>query len=351
MKFKLLLGILFIMEIKCVQSQIIITSSDFANIGTLINQSTDKTPAASITPGSSGENKVWDFTELQSDTSITIHYVDPASTPFANNFPQANMCGYIPDSMTAFVNKSNSSVQLLGASGDFIGNGIEVPMVFNNPETMITLPATYNTAFNDTSSYNIKIKYGLTVLGIKIDSARQKENCYITSIIDAWGTIKTPDGSFPCLRQNNFRHVVDSTWVKYPAILGGWKLFQSKAYDLRTYTYYINGAGYAFVNLKYYPDSTEVDWTRVNPTNLPQKEDTKIQIFQGENDEICINNIENKGIQVSLVDITGKLLYISSFNSNSIIKIPYQINKNCLYLVKIMDRDGHTKIVKYNKHK
>ena len=111
----------------------------------------------------------------------------------------------------------------------------------------------------------------------------------------------------------------------------------------------INSPGYAFVNLKYYPDSTEVDWTRVNPTNLPQKEDTKIQIFQGENDEICINNIENKGIQVSLVDITGKLLYISSFNSHSIIKIPYQINKNCLYLVKIMDRDGHVKIVKYNK--
>src|SRR4051812_5433102 len=46
-------------------------------------------------PGSSGTNQTWNFSNLNIDTNSaqTTIYVNPATTPYAANFPTANLAG------------------------------------------------------------------------------------------------------------------------------------------------------------------------------------------------------------------------------------------------------------------
>ncbi|HNW97185.1 MAG TPA: T9SS type A sorting domain-containing protein [Bacteroidales bacterium] len=331
-----------------INAQITISQTDFASIGTTLNQATDKSPGTSITPGNTGGNQVWDFSALQADTTITIHFVDPATTgSLSSNFPQANICAVINDSINPYLKSTSSSVQLLGATGDLVGNGVIAAVVYSNTETMLTFPTTFNTSFTDTSYFNQKIYYGKTYLGLNVDTVRQVEHNYITSTIDAWGTVITPDGSFPALRQNMRKITNDSTWVRVKYI--GWlsAVQRVNTIDQRYYTFYTNTIGNALVNIKYYgTDSTKVDWTRVNTTSsnsLTEKEKS-INIFSTiVTNKIQIYNPKNSEIKSKLFDYTGKEILSTEFENNSIINISINNLKNGFYLLNVYNKSGKIK--------
>jgi len=83
--------------------------------------------------------------------------------------------------------------------------------------------------------------------------------------MDGWGTVTTPKGPFPCLRQNVLKRSVDSTWAKI--VVGTyhyWTLLYGDTSATRTYSYISNITGGPIVEIELWADSAtaiyEVRW-------------------------------------------------------------------------------------------
>ena len=88
---------IFIMLIGCTAfAQITITSSDVANIFAIGNSVTiyDDSLQSNVDIGSTGGGNNWDFTSLQYNSTVNLESIDPATSPYINDFPSANICNY-----------------------------------------------------------------------------------------------------------------------------------------------------------------------------------------------------------------------------------------------------------------
>ena len=78
-----------IVETPIQNSSISIVSSEFPIVGDVIERMIDTVPTYDI--GLSGENVIWDFTELANGIPITNELLDPANTPYATAYSEANI--------------------------------------------------------------------------------------------------------------------------------------------------------------------------------------------------------------------------------------------------------------------
>jgi len=77
-------------------AQITITNGDISNMFAVGNSTTihSDTLQSTIDIGSPGGGNSWDFTNLQSNLMLTLEIIDPATSPYINDFPSANICTY-----------------------------------------------------------------------------------------------------------------------------------------------------------------------------------------------------------------------------------------------------------------
>lgn len=140
---------------------------------------TGQTP---IAPGAAGANASWDFSSLSAGS--TINYTTSACPGDADcgTFPAANEVVNISNFGKAFYNKTSAMMEQVGETG-MQGQ----PTTFSNPMTWLQFPVTFNQTFTDA--------YAMTTpTGSRIGT--------VNSTIDAYGTLKTPAGTFPnVLRQ------------------------------------------------------------------------------------------------------------------------------------------------------
>ena len=95
-------------------------------------------------PGASGANVTWDFSGLVIDSTSTLTYVDPATTPMTDSFPTATLAlaeggGYAYRSFDA-------------TGGYYLGyhQGGTSPVVdYSDPELTFQFPCTYGTQWDD----------------------------------------------------------------------------------------------------------------------------------------------------------------------------------------------------------
>lgn len=273
----------------CAQAQITITQNDFAATGTIITM-TDDTLPATLTLGTSGPNQTWDFSALNSHLSYQYHFVNPASAPFAPTFPTANLVIDVTGSgYFYYLNNTTSALMAVGQSGDFLDNGNPMAIRLNPPDKILEFPATYQSTFSNTMSYDETIYYNMVVSGYQIDSVRMKSVQQKNSVIDAWGSLTTPEGSFPCIRQKTSNATTDTSWGLVN--IGGntmWVEFDNGFKIEDIYSWYANGVGMPLVEITY--DTTnntaiEASWVMTNLTYdendqaLLQNKNNTLQIF------------------------------------------------------------------------
>jgi len=210
-------GLLFVN----VQAQITITQNDVAIIGDTIYWAVDTANTSSppnVNVGTaSGTAQNWDFTAIQTDREDTIIYIDPATGPSSNDFPNANLAAGDANNAIYF-SKSSTSVKVEGLAGDALTPGSPVSVAYNPPQTVLALPSTMNTTFTSSTEWTATLD--AAALGVQqppvgsIDSVRIKHNSTITSIVDAHGSVVTVSGTFPdCLRKFDTDYTRDSIWL------------------------------------------------------------------------------------------------------------------------------------------
>ena len=139
---------------------------------------------------SAGANKTWDFSGAteNGDAPILEAWVHPGATTFGGDFPTATIASTDPavetDSADAnYYILSNTALSNVG-SGSVFGNSYYSPA-----QEALRFPLTYNTAFSSISDIETSVE-GLPVNGTSA----------MDVIVDGWGTLITPFGTFQALR-------------------------------------------------------------------------------------------------------------------------------------------------------
>ena len=195
-------------------AQITINRSDLGNLigKTYIGVNTE-TNVEDISLGNGGPNQTWDFSALINDYEDTIPFVNPATLPCAAEFPTANL-GIAQGGGASFLVDNNNFIQVIGFCDVDLVNGNSL-VKYNGPETIVSFPLTYNSTH---SGQSISIyKEASDIPGA--DSIRVTSTNNYNFIIDGWGNVTTPVGTFPCLRKKQTSIYLDNVEIK---IGGNW---------------------------------------------------------------------------------------------------------------------------------
>ncbi|HTL81459.1 MAG TPA: hypothetical protein VL651_07130, partial [Bacteroidia bacterium] len=235
-------------------AQITVTSADVAPIYTVAIQANDTTPT--VTLGSAGTSQAWDYSALNDQRHDTITFTLPQFTPLGSSFPMSNLAAVNGSGNAAnvtYLKNSASMLEIWGEAADPFGTG-NMAIPFNNSETFLTFPSTYNTAFTDTATALVQMYYGQDPgIGFTVDSFRIHIWVKKTSVNDGWGTITTPSmNTLACIRQNILRVEADTVDIY---AFGNWAPdFFDQLDSNRLYDHWANGAGFPVCELTDYQD-------------------------------------------------------------------------------------------------
>lgn len=228
----------FFLCVSMLNAQITVQVSDFANANDTVRLSLAN--AFPIDLQNTGPNANWDFSQLtaQSQTLKEYNPIDfgsiliiatfgpIASTPYKASYfnpttelPIDQFSAFLPveiSNLNQYTRRTNAQITSIGYSIDVQGQG--VPFKSDTIETRYALPLHFNDTYTSRGYTYIDLN---PATDIKFIQHRQR-----TSVVDGWGTIQTPIGSFSALRIRHDIAEVDSiyqtffgagTWIAPPA--------------------------------------------------------------------------------------------------------------------------------------
>jgi hypothetical protein len=252
-----------------------------------------------------------------------------------------------------YLNNSSTELELLGLS-DGITNVISL-----DPETNITFPSVYNTAFMDTAATTAVLSRAqaqplvTVVIPTYIDSVRIVSNTTISSKMDASGTLSTPFGVFSALRQNLTRTTSDLVYAK---ISGSWNAspLLTQNDTSWTHSFWSDNVNAKFPLVTYDLKnmgtalSGEVVWTAAyNVTSGIEELTTKtIKVFPNPAKDILTLDLEENIEIVSIIDITGKTVFVHAAMTNNKLNIDFLQTGTYFLRIQTSDFVGVSKFIK-----
>ena len=210
MKKLIAIGILTFVALKS-NAQITILSSDIAAAGDTVRYSET---SSLINSNQSGPNQVWDYSNLIPLNQDIQSFYGPNQLPFTYRLQFSSMTFGFSESLLpnlgnmgptnmlsdpyTFVKKSSNAYVYLGRGASV--QGIPLSLVYTPKDTLYKFPMNYLDSF----SGNYAGSAGFAALGSLAQIGNRK------SLVDAWGTLKTPYGTFDCIRIKSEVTEIDS---------------------------------------------------------------------------------------------------------------------------------------------
>ena len=195
-------------------AQITITSGDVANMFAIGNSATihEDTLQSSIDIGSPGGGNSWDFTNLQSNSMLTLESIDPATSPYISDFPTANICNY--NSSTIGGNLSEIwTYSKLNGQFDLLGN-VFISSAFPDVNKITYDP--YRRQYEHPLTINSQWSHSYTQTLWLNGTPLFPTSVSISTIVDAYGTMTIPGGaSYEALRIREELTILGITTVNY----------------------------------------------------------------------------------------------------------------------------------------
>ena len=199
------------------KSQITITSSHMPSANDTIRYSTVLT-AAGVDFKTTGENKVWDFTKLNSSSQDVYQYKNSTNTPYVINFGFTSIGLKLADSLgggqmglkdvCTLFKKSTTKWEAVGIG--FQLSALPFPQAgkHTNTDEIYQFPLNYK----DKDSATFSLKVPLTAVIVNIGNYFQDGNRVNT--VDGWGKISTPyKSNIDCIRIKSVINEKDSIAV------------------------------------------------------------------------------------------------------------------------------------------
>jgi hypothetical protein len=309
---KSLLLTLFAIGVIQANAQITITTADIAVPVKVIYQSTDST-STTLNAGSAGTNQTWNMASLADDVRDTLNFIPynwaPNSTFSSSNLvvQQGSIGVYL------YLLNNASALSILGthATLNFGATPITLNQINNPAEKIISFPYTYNSGFTNNYVTNTPpFATGAAIAGV--DSARMRSQVHKVAVVDAWGSITTPLGTFPVVRSKEYKVTHDTTDV-HNSTFGIWiPNIQTTADSSATYTFWANSVGFPLVTVNM--DSAgvaDIQWLRSIPAVGINEYTSAVQTNVYPNpaqNEINVAVDPSMVSAVQIYDIMGKLV-------------------------------------------
>ncbi len=334
-------------------AQISITSTDVAAPTTVIYQAND-TLHTGISVGSAGASQTWNMSTLATNWIDTLTFLPYSAAPNAL-FSTANLLvkqGW--QGNYAYAVNGAASLRILGDSAtvNVMGTNIAVNQRNFPAEKLATYPFTYNSNFVNNYRTFAKFYYGQTVtymgLQVQVDSIRDHSTTNKTVVVDAWGTLTTPLGTYPVIRSKETKIVHDTSdaYVVIPFIGSSWQNVSTSADSVTQYTWWANGLGFTLATATM--DSTggikSIKWLMA-PTSVGVNEFTAASsenIYPNPaQNEINILADASKQKSIQITDIAGRLIETITI-TNNLTTLNTSAYANGLYTFSIIGKDNAT---------
>ena len=343
--------------------QITVIDTDLVDVGDVIFQATDNTPASTINIGNTGINQTWDFSTLQESSTGNLLFISPIGTTYENQYPNANLCMNDNGSLS-YYNKTSTGLFIHG-----IGD-----TVFNSPALFYPLPLTYNLSVSDGPVVIIDNAITGPVLNSAIppstvaalsnglanraDTALIKITNTTNFLVDASGTMTMPLGTFDALRLKSTKYTNSEldiycsdtisgigTWINnipfssIPLLAG----FSNNATEYK-YEWITNDPSVAFLLVEIIVDSADniingVSFQTTAPSYINESNQDIFNIYPipatyNLNLESTIDNITT----YKMYDLNGNLILENTFTKNT--KVDLNNMAKGSYLLNIITEKG-----------
>ncbi|MEI8231472.1 MAG: T9SS type A sorting domain-containing protein [Actinomycetes bacterium] len=331
-----------------VSAQITITTADIAVPTTVVYQATDTLPTISV--GSAGTSQTWNMTALGTHVTDTLTFLPYSAAPNPL-FSTANLLvkqGW--QNNYAYAINNAASLRILGNAGtlNLFGSPVNLTQRNNPAERLANFPFTYTTSFTNTYRTFAKFYLGQTIMGFQVDSIRDHSTVNKTVVVDAWGTLTTPLGTYPVIRSKETKithDTVDAYIVVFPPF-GTWNdAISTSADSVTSYTWWANGLGFslATATMDSLGGVKRVQWLMQAPTTVGVNEYTAALIENvypnPAQNEINLLTDASKTKSIQVFDIAGRLINTYAV-SNNLMTINTADYANGLYTFSIVAKDN-----------
>jgi hypothetical protein len=209
-------------------SQIIVTSANLPNIGDTVITAED---FGNYSPGASGASQNWNFANVAGMPDMLLGFIDPLTTPYQSSFPSSNICAQVDSATYYYLNRSVNGLAAVGY--------VDAGMVYPYNKMLLPTPLNYLDTITNTQilfQWDTLLVPPLPSIlaGIPgpytIDSIKSIYGNTDKYIVDGWGQVQLPNGTFDALRvfetsfefENTLFKITDtltglSQWIQDPA--------------------------------------------------------------------------------------------------------------------------------------
>jgi hypothetical protein len=231
-------------------AQITLQVNDFATANDTVRMSLAN--PLNIDLQNTGPNSTWDFSQLSAQSQTLINY-NPigfgsiliiatygpiASTPYkatyfnlTNDLPIDQFSAFLPielSNLSQYTRRTNSQINSIGYSIDVQGQG--VPFKSDTIETRYALPLQFNDTYTSRGYTYIDLN---PATDIKFIQHRER-----ISVVDGWGSLTTPLGTFNALR---IRHDISENDSIYQTFFGTGSWFAPPSFVTTEYEWWTTG--------------------------------------------------------------------------------------------------------------
>ncbi|HTB07237.1 MAG TPA: T9SS type A sorting domain-containing protein [Bacteroidia bacterium] len=334
-----------------VSGQIAISTSDLPYAGETVTVQEDST-SNTLLPGAPGTSETWSFGALKSQKASTVMFTTPGATKYSAAFSASDN---IADSTAG----GNGHYYFMNTSSEFAVQGVQefvtdatygvtflVELNFNPVFVQAELPGYYNTNYSGVS--NAKDEFAATgFVAFVYDSIIVTVQISYQDTVDAWGTMTTPTGTYPVLRQNH--HEVDVERAYGRASSGTLTVLDSSTTAYHQYNWYTTGANYILAQMNVNPSNgayQNVKWDAAPPAdagiqNISQYAGGIITYPNPCTSQITFQSVAAHDAQfVSIFDVTGRQLEKVSM-ANGMVVLNTSTYSSGIYFYNIIDKSGN----------
>jgi hypothetical protein len=331
-------------------AQIELLSTDMPAIGDVLVNSVDTLP--SVSQGPSGAMQFWDLSEAIEHFQQVQSIVDPATTPYAADYPGASLASTTDNESFVYYQNTGTELTVLGGAGDPLGSGTIFNAPFIPTLTAHEFPRTWTSAFSDT--------YGLEVVAdggdFGVYQVRFKQVGSVSDTTDGYGQVATPVGTYDGLRAFNRTITTDSIWIKLFSFTP-WQLVLDGTDTTANFTWYAKETKLLVADLALdsLGNPARFIWSNIEPQstglNVPTPSPVAQLYPQPASDEVRLQGTAFTG-NFTLTDQTGKVVRQGTWRGGDQ-RVPLTGLPEGMYQLQVDDMGGRTwkgRVIKGNTH-
>ncbi len=302
----------------------------------------------------SGANMVWDYSKLKASSKDSIRFGMPFWYKGYTHFPQSNYA-IINSSDTSVVQYAELTNTAFYSHGYYASSDTSLT-IYRLKSKLFAFPSTYNSSFNESLIYpglSLGLGFDPDSTGPipKLDSMQISTGFDRSVMMDGWGTLKTPLGSFNTLKQTTLQIAsqivfvkTNGAWIKAsPAILNLFGLTLPAPDSTYNVVFMTNsgGIGVPLMSYSYLPKDTSVtkiSWLYAFPrkSSIVSLEESAITVYPNPaHDYFQINT--DRAVAFELYNQFGQLVLSGVADKNNPVNV--ETLSAGMYLLQLKDQN------------